>query len=356
MREGILPGAVGFSGCIARRTRQNRNEAMSGIIGTRDSRAVEFFFGAAMRIFISWSGDRSKRIATALRGWIKKLIQAVEPWMSDKDIESGARWGTEISARLREAKVGIVCLTPENKEKPWINFEAGAISKTVEDVNLCPYLFEFEPKELAGPLSQFQTRKANREDTYRLVQTINRHPELATKLDEASLEQSFGLWWPEMEKELKQVPASPAKIVQRPSSDIAAETLQIVRELLRNQSRPPSVIPALVSQTNAPSVLRLLLENGVILPLAAPMHVVNAVRARAPAGVLEHLPTDDLFWLAMSYVANGEKDDGIKAVSSLTGCTPLAAKGALEGLYILSKKAGVPLGPEAEWLGGDGGP
>jgi hypothetical protein len=33
--------------------------------------------------------------------------------------------------------VGIICLTPENWEKAWILFEAGALSKTVFVVSFC---------------------------------------------------------------------------------------------------------------------------------------------------------------------------------------------------------------------------
>ena len=40
-------------------------------------------------VFITWSKERSKAAALALRGWLPLVIQAVEPWMSDKDIGKG---------------------------------------------------------------------------------------------------------------------------------------------------------------------------------------------------------------------------------------------------------------------------
>src|SRR5438128_12519610 len=115
-----------------------------------------------MKLFISWSGNRSKSIADALRRWIPDVIQTVEPWMSATDIEAGARWNREIDNQLRETQYGIICLTKENQTAPWILFEAGAIAKTIDDAFVCPYLINLDPAEISqGPLTQFQAKRAN---------------------------------------------------------------------------------------------------------------------------------------------------------------------------------------------------
>ena len=67
-----------------------------------------------MKVFISWSGPRSRHLAEALRNWLPKVIQSLEPWMSDADISAGARWLSEVSTVLGDAKVGILCVTPES--------------------------------------------------------------------------------------------------------------------------------------------------------------------------------------------------------------------------------------------------
>ena len=48
------------------------------------------------------------------------------------DIEKGENWDKILSQELEECRYGIVCLTPENINAPWINFEAGAIAKSLD--------------------------------------------------------------------------------------------------------------------------------------------------------------------------------------------------------------------------------
>ena len=82
-----------------------------------------------MKIFLSWSGPQSRAIAEALNDWLRRVIQAVKPFYSP-DIEKGAKWSNEIDAALEGTSFGIICLTPDNLNSPWIHFEAGALSKT----------------------------------------------------------------------------------------------------------------------------------------------------------------------------------------------------------------------------------
>jgi hypothetical protein len=91
-----------------------------------------------MKVFISWSGDLSERLAGRVRDWLPTVIQSVQPYFTPKDIDKGARWGTEISAELQQSRVGMICLTPENLESSWIMFEAGAISFAFSESKICP--------------------------------------------------------------------------------------------------------------------------------------------------------------------------------------------------------------------------
>ena len=127
-----------------------------------------------MKVFISWSGDRSRNVAEILRGWLPKVLQAVKPWMSDEDISTGTRWSTEIASELEASKAGIVCITPENQHNPWLMFEAGALSKTLTETYVCPYLFDLSTSQLSGPISQFQATLATKEGTFKIIQTLNK--------------------------------------------------------------------------------------------------------------------------------------------------------------------------------------
>jgi len=82
-----------------------------------------------MKVFISWSGRRSNAAANLLKEWLPNVMQAIDPWMSDRDIDRGALWFSQIAETLSDTTNGIVVLTSENINKPWILFEAGALAK-----------------------------------------------------------------------------------------------------------------------------------------------------------------------------------------------------------------------------------
>jgi hypothetical protein len=150
-----------------------------------------------MKIFLSWSGEQSKAIATALREWLPRVIQASQPWMSATDIDKGVMWRTEVARQLDEAVVGIICLTPTNLESPWLLFEAGAISRKTEGCLVCTYLFNLEPSDIKDPLAQFQSTKAQKEDTWKLIQSIN-NIQRDIALPKDVLSDVFNAMWPKL--------------------------------------------------------------------------------------------------------------------------------------------------------------
>jgi TIR domain len=192
-----------------------------------------------MKIFLSWSGDRSKLIAETLRAWLPKVIQAIHPWMSSLDIDRGAKWNNEISSELSASRFGIICLTSENLEKPWINFEAGALAKTLEKTYVVPLLFEVEPTDLVGPLVQFNAARMNKEDMKKLIFTINKA--LEAPLSIAVVEESFELWWSKLETDLANIPKVNVQSKNlRSDRDLLEEVLSLVRE--KTHSPVPQLI------------------------------------------------------------------------------------------------------------------
>jgi TIR domain len=182
-----------------------------------------------MDIFISWHGRRSHAAAEALREWLPQTVNAFKPWLSSADIDKGARWSPEIAAKLATAKAGIICLTPSNLTAPWILFEAGALSKTVERTQVCTLLIGLEPSDVTDPLAQFQATRATEDDLLGLVKNLNKALG-EESLPEPQLEKAFKKWWPDLEKELNALPAeAPTASRRRPDRELLEELLDLAR-------------------------------------------------------------------------------------------------------------------------------
>lgn len=188
-----------------------------------------------MKIFISWSGEVSKQIAEALREWLPQVIQSIEPWMSSSDIEKGARWGNDIGSNLETTNFGIVCLTPDNLIAPWILFEAGALSKSLESSKVCPVLFDLEPTDIEGPLVQFQASKLNKLDIYELLKSIGSAMG-AGRLEDSVVEKSLEKWWPDLEEKIESISKKKTSTKkERTQKEYLKEILSVVRETHKNE-------------------------------------------------------------------------------------------------------------------------
>jgi len=189
-----------------------------------------------MKVFISWSGKFSKECAEILRDWIKCTLQASEPWISSKDIDKGSLWFNEISDQLKDTKVGIVCLTQDNKDKPWILFESGALAKGLSATRVCTFLINLKPSDLDSPLAQFNHTIPDKEGMKGLLTTINK--ELGEKkLEDRILDQVFDTYWDSFEIKFNEVVKSePKNVVEaapRSNDDILEEILYTTRTMDR---------------------------------------------------------------------------------------------------------------------------
>lgn len=185
---------------------------------------------AKMDIFISWHGNKSRAVADALRDWLPQIVNAFNPWLSSEDIDKGARWSSVLAAQLATAKAGIICLTPTNLRAPWILFEAGALSKTVESTYVVPFLIQVEQTEITGPLAQFQAVKHSREDVLRLMLNLNKAlgPD---SMPEGFVKKAFDRWWPELDEKLQKLPQDMTSNTSRRSErDLLAEVVELARQ------------------------------------------------------------------------------------------------------------------------------
>jgi hypothetical protein len=187
-------------------------------------------------LFISWSGEKSKCVALALEEYLPLIINAVKPFLS-ANIDKGMRWSSEIDSHLKQAKIGIICLTPENLEAPWILFEAGALANAVDRSFVCPYLYKVQPTEILDPLSQFQATNADKEDTRALLHTINQA--ISENLPINQVNKSFDKFWPDLENDLKNISDIQIEVkkIKRTSEDMLEELLELARSRARKSDR-----------------------------------------------------------------------------------------------------------------------
>jgi hypothetical protein len=174
-------------------------------------------------------------VAAILRDWLPNVIQSVDPWMAESDIDIGSRWGPDLDKELEKANFGILCLTPENIDSTWIHYEAGALSKSVDKARVCPFLLGLQPTDVKGPLVNFQMAKATKEDTMKLVQTINRACAQSDKvLPDERISAIFEKFWPDLQIDLDSIRSETPESLEsfRSSEDIIAEILETVRELV----------------------------------------------------------------------------------------------------------------------------
>ena len=83
-------------------------------------------------------------------------------------------------------------------------FEAGAISKVVDESRVCPIVFGIKTTDLVGPLEGFQAIDFNETDVRQLLRTVNKAAKEAG-LSERSLDEQFDKWWSDLEQKVQAI-------------------------------------------------------------------------------------------------------------------------------------------------------
>lgn len=211
-----------------------------------------------MKVFLSWSGTSSQKVALALKDWLPQVIQVIEPYVSSEDISKGERWSVDIAKELDTTNFGILCVTKENSNAPWLNFEAGALSKAFEKSRVTPFLLDIKPTDIQGPLVQFQATQFIKEDFKKLLYSINGSSD-SVILPEGRLEKSFEAWWPQLSSTLDEIISESSSNIEKNKKQKINKTellLEQVLELVRSQhlkiSDPEQLLPAeYIAQVNS---------------------------------------------------------------------------------------------------------
>lgn len=189
------------------------------------------------KVFVSWSGERSRLVAKSLGDWLEDVLQGVRTFMSDTNIAAGDLWFERIADNIADSVFAVICVTPENLTSEWLHFEAGAIGMSRERGTarpaVAPFLVGLGKTDLAPPLSLYQAVTADRDGAAGLVRSINNR--LPTPVEATRLQRTFEAWWPSLEAELAKVPDSvgsvpESEISHRPDRAILNEILSLLRD------------------------------------------------------------------------------------------------------------------------------
>jgi len=202
-----------------------------------------------MRVFIGWSGDRSRLVAGGLKSLLEYTFEGIDVFVSDY-IEPGDAWGPRLQSELEQSQFGILCLTAENFDSPWLLFEAGAMAKKFASshTRVVPYLIDALTEASArSPLAQFQQAKADREGTLSIIKAINALRESPQGTDRLS--RIFNGGWSEFEQTLKALPpVSERRHETRSDRQILETILQQVGTLVQTHSAPLAPVAKLPNE------------------------------------------------------------------------------------------------------------
>ncbi|KSU55460.1 hypothetical protein AS029_05460 [Microbacterium enclense] len=137
-----------------------------------------------------------------------------------------------IAGELQDRDYGIVVLTRDNLNSPWVNFEAGALGKSLGLGKVAPLLVDVSRADVEGPIAQFQsTLLTERDDMRQFVRDLAL---LVPGLPEATIDTMFGAKWDELDSAVASagvVAASPK--TTRTAESMLEEVLEHVRALAK---------------------------------------------------------------------------------------------------------------------------
>lgn len=220
-----------------------------------------FYGGESMKVFISWSGELSMKVAQELKKWIPCILQSVSVFYSPDDIEKGENWDNKISKELCECNYGIVCLTKENTDAPWIHFEAGALAKALES-RVSALMINIKTSDIQGPLKRYQATKFDKEDFFHLIESINNTSDNPLSTD--VLDTSFNAIWEKVYKSVTDIINS-YSIGDVKKIDVKIDPIEEILQLLRKQNSLLTTPDQLLPENYLDYVLNRKKDNGTTI-------------------------------------------------------------------------------------------
>lgn len=196
------------------------------------------------KIFISWSGSTSKAVAHCLKDWLKDLLpEEVEPWVSSRDIDSGSIWINNLLTELKSCSIGIICLTADNLESPFLHFEAGALlAKEIDKSRVCVLLYDINEDNVKPPLKMFQLKHFNKNETFELLQSINNHFK-ERKVRDVHLKSHFEATWSIFENQVNDTVA----LARQPGNRVSTNPIKWIQ--VAGSGNPSNPLPEEILDT-----------------------------------------------------------------------------------------------------------
>ena len=157
----------------------------------------------SMTVFIGWAGETSKAIASILRNWLAGMFDNHINIFTPDNLATGSLWFVALNEALTTVvDCGLLCLTADNANSPWLAYEAGALRQKTELV--IPLLFEVSSvMQLSDPLRRFPALSFGFESMLEVVYQLN---DLCgdKRLSEQELERRFQARYPTLQALIKE--------------------------------------------------------------------------------------------------------------------------------------------------------
>lgn len=148
-----------------------------------------------MKVFLSWSGTRSSKLANEMGTYLQCMIPGLTTFYSPRDIASGEPWHERVRDALADCDFGLLCVTTENIDSHWMLFEAGALAHNLGN-RVCAVLFDgLNPGDLPKPLAGFQHRRFDRDNIWLLATHMCR---ASGPINDKILRMTFEKWWEDL--------------------------------------------------------------------------------------------------------------------------------------------------------------
>lgn len=195
-----------------------------------------------MKVFISWSGEKSKQYAAALKDLLESCFHSINVFFSEDDIPKGDNWSKKILEELASSDYCLICATKDSLNSPWINFEAGAMANN--NAKVSAILFDLKNEELKGPLSLFESTKLEEKDFERLMRNINEFEQVKLNV----LEKSFKVFFKEFSEKINNISSITSNRLTVNMDKEIREILKVVKNNYSILNRFESIIPSISEQ------------------------------------------------------------------------------------------------------------